>query len=160
KNRPAAGQVGRAPVAEPACAQANVLILRDGEFGFRLQNVASISVQIVGEAESIANVPAVAQQERPILAITTAQRQFYGLVGAPWEVEKLQELEVFAPVILFAVVLDNTVELFPVTDGRERVDSRNGVGRPKIEHDGLSGRLEVKSIGGRQLAVGVAIVFG
>ena len=75
------------------------------------------------------------------------------------QVYEFQELEVLAPVVRLALVVDLPVDLLPVADGGEkrRITSRGIL--PKINDDGLARRLEIKQRRLRQRAIRSAEIF-
>src|SRR3712207_9520753 len=64
-------EVGRAAVAEPACAQANVLILGHGELAARSGDVTAVSVRVGGQADPLPYPPALFF-ERKTVGLTAA----------------------------------------------------------------------------------------
>ena len=62
-HRPAGGEVGGTAVAEPAAAQADILVLRNGEFGPRAPDVVAVGVDVGGEVERRSDTPAAALEQ-------------------------------------------------------------------------------------------------
>ena len=102
-HRPAGGQVGGAAVAEPAGAQAHVLVLGDGELAARVRDVVAVGVGVGGEVERVPHLPALSLEHLLVLGLVARERQLERLGGALRQVDELHELVVLAPAVALAV---------------------------------------------------------
>ena len=124
---PPGGQVGGAAVAEPAGAQAHVLVLRDRELAARAGDVVAVGVGVGREVERVPHLPAVALEHLLVLRLVARQRQLERLGRALRQVDELQELVVLAPAVALAVEDHVAPRLAPVADRRELLAGRPAV---------------------------------
>src|SRR5581483_3863021 len=118
-----ARQVARAAIAEPAAAQADVLVLGHGDLAERTADVAAVRVQGSREVQCVDDLPSVALEQGAVVGGEAAEAQLEGLAGDRWQVEELRELDVLAPGVDLPFVLDVAVTLAPVADRREPVSA-------------------------------------
>src|SRR5262249_17945349 len=143
---------------EPATAQANVLILGDGEFPLRLADIPPVEVDVVREIAGRAHPPALRLQHLPISLFISAQCQLEGLCCSAPQVEGLKKLEMLAPVVDFAIEAHAAAGLPPVADRCPHHAGLLNLRLPEIDEDWLPRGPEVKAVGHRHFAVGLAEV--
>src|SRR5206468_1192826 len=106
-------------IAEPAAAQPDVLVLRDSELAARLADVISIRLFVGRDIQRVPNAPAFLLQHPLVIFGITAQRQLERLLRPPREIDELEELVMFAPVIRLPAEMHLPERLRPIADGRE-----------------------------------------
>src|ERR1051325_1018666 len=74
------------------------------------------------------------------------------------QADELLELEMLAPIIFHPLIVDGSMGLFPIANGRETSSWRVAV-FPKIQHHGLSSRDEWKPSGDRKSTARLIDVF-
>src|SRR6266540_5753290 len=158
-HRPAAGQIRGAAIAEPAAAQADVLVLRHGELAPRLADIGTIGVDVRREAQGIPHQPSVVLEQPAVLVFIAAQRQLEALAGSDRQIDELHELVVLAPVIDLSAIHDLAPWLPPVADRRKGVGGSVTKWRPEIEHDRLPCRDELEALGDGHQAIVAAVVL-
>src|SRR5438270_117379 len=138
-------QVLRAPLTEPTAAQAHVLVLGYREFAAGASDVVPIGVEIGGKAESVPYFPALALQQELIGLVVTAQGQLKRLARVARQIDEFKELQMFAPVVDFALERKFAARLPPVAYRGERIAATIAVPLPQIEHHGRGRRVEVEA---------------
>ena len=76
-----------------------------------------------------------------------------------WKIDKLRELEVFTPSILFSAQFHRAPSLPPISHGRENVSRIAFFVRPKLDYDRLARREKTKLFWRGKRAIGVSDVF-
>src|SRR5207302_4405290 len=114
-------QILGAALAKPAAAQADILILGHREFPARPADVLPVGIQIRRESQRVPHFPALTLQQALIGLLVTAQGQLKRLTRLPGQIDELEELQVFTPVVDLPLELDLPVRLPPVADGGESV---------------------------------------
>ena len=104
-----------------------------------------IGVEIGGKAESVPYFPALALQQVLIGLVVTAQSQLKRLARVAGQIDEFKELQVFAPVVDFALELKFAARLPPVAYRGERIAATIAVPLPQIEHHGRGRRVEVEA---------------
>src|SRR5262249_41373763 len=133
-HRPAGSQVLRAALAEPAAAEADVLVFGHSELSAGPGDIPPVDVEIARDAAGRPKLPAVALKQPLVFVVAARQSQLERLNRAAGQVEKLQEFVVFAPVVDLAPELD-LARLPPVSDRRERFARPAVLRLPEVEED-------------------------
>ena len=163
------GEIASAAIAEPAASETHVLVLGDGEFSARSQNVVAVGLDASRERHGVDEPPPVRRQQAdrfgvivtppyprglafPLLTFQ-GEGQLQRLPAPPREIDELEEFMVFAPRVRLAPPLDVLTGLTPIRNGGEagrrrgmsHVSRRRG-GGPPIEHDRLTRGAVVEAI--------------
>src|SRR5262245_51213027 len=154
---PAGRQVLRAALAEPAAAEAHVLVFGDGELAARPLDVPPVIVEIARDSACRPNLPAVVFQQALVFVAAACQGQLERLARAAWQIEEFQEFVMFAPAVDLAPVFEVS-RLFPVTDCRKCLARCLTIRLPEVEEDGRRRGPEVKTLGQWHLAVRLTVV--
>src|SRR6185312_13764760 len=140
------GEIGGTAVAEPAGAQAHVLVLGHGELPPGGADVVAVAVDAARDLEAVADQPAVALQQLAVGRLAAAQRQLEALAAPRRQVEVPEKLVVLAPGVALTLVGDVAPLLAPVADRRVELGRlRRAVG-PEIHHHRLAGRHEAEAL--------------
>src|SRR5262249_15409178 len=153
-HRPTGGEIRRAPVAEPARAQPDVLILGDGELAARAGDVVAIGVDVLGDRRDVAEEPAVPVEERPVRVVEAAESELEAVAGVARQLEQLEDLRVLAPRVRLVSDLQVPPELPPVADRRVERSRPDVAAVPEVEDDRLPRREELEPLPPRQAAIG------
>jgi hypothetical protein len=81
-HRPPGGEVRDAAIAEPAGAQAHVLVLGDRELAAGVRDVVAVCVGVGGEVERVADTPALRLEHLLVLGLVARERQLERLRSA------------------------------------------------------------------------------
>src|SRR5438477_11103024 len=96
-HRPSGCQIAGAAIAEPSGVQSNVLILGDGELGFRSANVIAVIPVIDAQVVRGAKAPTGLRKLCSRLLVFNICGQFKCLPGYSWSINETRELTRFAP---------------------------------------------------------------
>ena len=158
-HRAPGGQVGGAAVAEPAGAQAHVLVLRHRVLAARARDVVTVVIRVDREVERMTDLPSVALEQLLVSRFIARQRQLERLGRSLRQVDELHELVVLAPAVALAVEDHVAPRLAPVADrGQLLAGARPSL--PEVHDHRLPGGVQREAVLERQAAVRIAVVLG
>src|SRR5437762_379768 len=128
--RTSGGKIAGAAIAEPSGVQSNVLILGDGELGFRSANVIAVVPVIDAQVVRGAKAPTGLRKLYSRLLVFNICGQFKDLPGYSWRINETRELTRFAPQIIDCRL--DTLVAFYLFDTWISLDIVNAIARQKI----------------------------